>query len=429
MKTKILAGIIILLVVAAVGSAIWWWWRPQTITFDDGAKVTLLAVQYGTHHQPPKISGSGRTRSITTTNDTLVAWFLETYDRQDYHSFQFYACDKAMTACADALGGYGGQQGKQVVGVRVNAFPRRHGTFLLRVQEQSNDGQEVADKSFVVHAPHADYSLWTPDPLPDTQDDQDLSVTLTKLVAGASAQIVRNNDNPDDVMNKGVEASFQVSRNGHSVSNWQPVSVQTTDATGNAVNGQVFNNRWNNDEDTVDYQFGLWPDEPAWKIRFEFSQQSDFTPEESWFVPNIPVEPGKMQDYYNGLNNRRGSQNNAPFAESDLNGYHLKIFSAKQFTDMPPNSQPQGGLSIQITPPLSDGMRLTIVRLTDNQTNDISFYQNVNGMRGASVTQCQLQNLDGATNLNLTIALHKSRFVEFTAKPDVAPPPPPDNSQ
>jgi len=28
-----------------------------------------------------------------------------------------------------------------------------------------------------------------------------------------------------------------------------------------------------------------------------------------------------------------------------------------------------------------------------------------------------MQNITGVTNLNLTIALHKSRFVEFTVKP------------
>ena len=84
---------------------------------------------------------------------------------------------------------------------------------------------------------------------------------------------------------------------------------------------------------------------------------------------------------------------------------------------------------VQVTPPLPDGMRLTIARLTDDQTNDITFYENTwNAMRGASLTQCQLQNLGDATNLNLTIALHKSRFVEFTAKPEVAPPLS-DNSQ
>jgi hypothetical protein len=32
-----------------------------------------------------------------------------------------------------------------------------------------------------------------------------------------------------------------------------------------------------------------------------------------------------------------------------------------------------------------------------------------------------LRDVGGATNLNLTIALHKSRFVEFTAKPEKAP--------
>jgi len=32
-----------------------------------------------------------------------------------------------------------------------------------------------------------------------------------------------------------------------------------------------------------------------------------------------------------------------------------------------------------------------------------------------------LRDLGGATNLNITIALHKSRFVEFTVKPEKAP--------
>jgi hypothetical protein len=31
-----------------------------------------------------------------------------------------------------------------------------------------------------------------------------------------------------------------------------------------------------------------------------------------------------------------------------------------------------------------------------------------------------LRDINGATNLNVTIAVHKSRFVEFTVKPDKA---------
>ncbi|HEY3761393.1 MAG TPA: hypothetical protein VGN23_06565 [Verrucomicrobiae bacterium] len=433
MKLKIiLSAVVIILILALAGGAVWWRLRPQVITFDDGSKLTLLAVQYGKHHEPPTVSGAKRGRAITTTNDTLVVWIQEQYDNDNqYRSFQLYAYDKAMTACVGA-GGLPYYNGKvnQVVGVRVPAFPRRQGGFILRVQEQGNGGQEMADTVFHIRHVTSDFRLMTPDTLPSSQDDNDLSVTLSKLVTGDKSIYNYNDVDANDPMNKAVQAIFQVQRNGHSVTNWQPVAVETTDATGNEVSGQIENNQWQDASDTMLYQFGLWPDEPAWKMRFEFSQQSDFAPEELWSVPNIPVLPGKQQDFWNGPFNRRGSQNNdKPYAESDVNGYHLKVFPAKSFTDVSPNSQPQGGMYVQVTPPLPDGMRLTITRLTDDQTNDINFYEYTwNPGRGTSVDRCQLQNLGDATNLNLTIALHKSRFVEFTAKPEIAPPLS-DNSQ
>jgi hypothetical protein len=89
---------------------------------------------------------------------------------------------------------------------------------------------------------------------------------------------------------------------------------------------------------------------------------------------------------------------------------------------MPPNSQPQGGLQIQIEPTLPGGMRLTLVSLTDDETNDIATWNGNQYSSGKStIYGYALRDLDGATNLNLTLALHKSRFVEFTAKPEKAP--------
>ncbi len=423
MKSKIVIAGLLLLILAAISAGAFWLWRPQVVTFDDGSKLTLISIQYGLHHTPPVVNGARHARPISTTNDTLVVWIHEQYDTSDWHYFQFYAYDKANTACASSEGVPNGN-GKvnQVIGVVLDAFPRRQSQFILRVQEQGNGGMEMADKGFIIHHAVGNYPALAPATLPDTEEDQDVSVTLTKLGVGMNMPYTRDNDDPDDPMNKGVQAAFQVARNGQTMTNWQPVAVETTDATGNRVDGQIANNAWQGNDDTVVYQFGLWPDEPAWKMRFEFSQQSNFAPEELWAVPGVPVGPGKMNDFWNFFN-RRSSQTNTPFAESDLNGYHLKVFAAKQFTDMPPNGQPQGGLIIQVTPKLPDTMRLTIAKLTDDQTNDIGFWENTqNFMRGMTVDQCQLRDIDGVTNLNLTIALHKSRFVEFTAKPDIAPP-------
>jgi hypothetical protein len=294
----------------------------------------------------------------------------------------------------------------------------------VRVQENSNTGQEMSDQKFVISNPaRGPFPAWTAESLPDAKDDDDLSATLTKLAYGADSNMNRNQDNPDDPMNKGVQATFNVSYKGKPVTNWQPVSIETSDATGNHVNGNVNQNQWQDNDDLVTYQWGLWPDEAAWKLRVEFSKQSNFDDSEVWTVKNIPVVSGRQQDFWN-FGNRRGAQTNATaaFAQTDLNGVHLVIYPATQFTDMNMgNGQMSGGLHIQATPALPAGMRLTFVKLSDNQGGDIQNYNSGSSGNGKSITYgYQLQDIAGVTNINVILALHPSHFIEFTAKPTKA---------
>jgi hypothetical protein len=423
MKTKILLwSVVSILIIGLAAGAYWWLSRPQVITFSDDAKLTLVKVEYGKRHAPPAAKaasgarGGARGNSFTTDKDTLVIWVHWQYDSKQYHYFQFYLYDKDGTACVQAGPRNWRNNGNEVVAVQFDAFPRRQGKFYVRAQEQGNGGQELSDQKFVIRNPaHGSLTKWTPEPLPATKEDDDVAVTLTKLAAGMPSPFTRNDIDADDAAAKSVQAIFHVERNGKPVTNWQPVSVETTDATGNHVNGGIQQNNWQDNNDTVTYQYGLWPDEPAWKVKFEFSQQSDFADSELWTVRNIPLQPGRQQDFYNVPRNAGAS---AVVAETDLNGVHLKVFPAKHFTDMPPNSQPQGGLTIQITPSLPDGMRMTLISLTDDQTNDVGYWDQ-GTMRNNNLTSYRyaLRDITGVTNLNLTIALHKSRFVEFTAKP------------
>jgi hypothetical protein len=436
-KTKILLwSVVAILIIGLAGGAFWWLRRPQVITFSDDAKVTLLAVDYGRKHTPPgtkpAAAATARTRTargaaFNTPADTLVLWVRQEHDPKQFANFQYYLYDKAGTACAASSGmnfGSGnGQQASQIVAVQFGAFPRRQGKFIVRVQEQGNMGQEMSDKKFYVRNPvRKSFPSLTAEPLPDTKVDDDFSVSLTKLVSGAAMPYQRDQDDADDPANLGVQLTFHSERNGNAVTNWEPVSVQTSDATGNNVSGGVVQNNWQDGDDTVLYQYGLWPDEAAWKLRVEFSQQSDFAESELWSVQGIPLEAGRQQDFYNYNNNRRGTTNTV-FSETVLNGYHLKIFTPKQFTDAGMGAFLQGGLHIQVTPSLPNDMHLTIVKLTDDQTNDIAnMNQGWSGGGTAGTTyNFGLRDIGGATNLNLTIALHKSRFVEFTAKPEKAP--------
>ena len=243
-------------------------------------------------NKAPARRGGG---SFTTTNDTLVLWVRQEYDSQQSITISSITrmTRRGRRAWQAPRRNYGnGRQGNDVVAIEFDAFPRRQGKFLVRVQEQSNNGQEMADQKFVISNPaRGSFAKWTAEPLPATKEDDDLSVTLTKLVFGADMPYQRNQDNADDPVNKGVQAVFQVQRNGKTADNWQPVSVETSDATGNHINGSC-NTQWNGDEGTTTYQWGLWPDEPAWKVKFEFSQQSDFADNELWTVQNIPRATG-----------------------------------------------------------------------------------------------------------------------------------------
>jgi hypothetical protein len=425
MKTKILLwSVVSILIIGLAAGAYWWLSRPQVIVFSDDAKLTLLKVEYGRRHAPPPTAkpaagarGAQRGNSFTTDKDALVIWVHVEYDSKQYHYFQYFIYDKGGTGCAQAGPRNNRNNGDEVVAVQFDAFPRRQGKLVVRVQEQGNGGQEMSENAFAIANPARgkSFTKWAAEPLPGTKEDDDVSVTMTKLVAGADMPYQRNQDNEEDAANKGVQAVFRVERSGKPVANWQPVSVETSDATGNRVNGGISQNKWQNNEDTVTYQYGLWPDEPAWKLKFEFSQQSGFADNELWKVQNIPLQPGRQQDFYNAP---RNAATNAVVAETDLGGVHLKIFPAKQFTDMPPNSQPQGGLTIQVTPALPNGMRMTLISLTDDQATDVSYWDQ-GTMRNNNVTSYRyaLRDVTGATNLNLTLALHKSRFVEFTAKP------------
>jgi hypothetical protein len=277
----------------------------------------------------------------------------------------------------------------------------------------------MAEKKFAFANPVSkSFPKWTAESLPASKEDAGLTVTLDKLTYGAASPYVREQDNPDDAINKGVQASYHVELNGKPVVNWEPVSITTSDATGNSIYGSP-NTQWEDNEGTTTYQWGLWPDEAAWKVRFEFSKKSGYDENELWKVQNIPFQPGKQQDFYNYNNNRRNT--NTVFAETDLNGVHLKVYPAKQFDDVQPNSQPQGGLTISANPSPPSGMRMDI-KMTDDQGANVEFWNNGTWGDGKSTTyRYGLRDIAGATNLNLSISMHKSRYVEYTVKPGIAP--------
>jgi hypothetical protein len=427
MKRIVLWSIVSVAIVGIAVGAFLWLRKPQIITLRDGSKLTLIGVEYGKHHKCPAVKtksgvrrGNGGWSSFDTTNDTLVVWILQEYKDNQWPNYQVFVYDSAETACVGNGGRNSMRQVNQTVaisGIQLDAYPRWDGKIVLRVGAWNNTGggMQEAKGEFVISNPARVHSFpkWTPEPLPDTQSDGDLNVTLKKLVNGVPGFNSGRGVSSKDPMSKAVFTAFHCEQKGVAVTNWQVMRIETSDATGNHVQ----NNSWSTSRDengdaTMTYQYGLWPAESPWKLRVEMSRTSGFNDGEAWTVTNVPVQAGTWNDAMNP--SLRGSRTNAAVAETTLNGIHLKLFPAIQITDQNSgNGQRQGGIRVTTEPNnLPDGYRLSILA-TDEQGRELQGWGPNGG--GGNYTE-QIQNLR-AKALTVTVAVHKSRFVEFTVTP------------
>jgi hypothetical protein len=417
-RAKILLWSVVLILIIGLPAGAFWWSsrRPQVIILDNGDRLTLVGVDYGKRHAAPmaKTTRFGELRQqdrvvFNTPNNSLVVWIRQEHPANRSPQYQLFIYDTAGTACVGSQPGlrsrYGGGGTNEIVAVQFDTFPRRQGKFILRVQEYvPNEGQVLNEKHFVISNPARgkSYPQWTAEPLPATKTDDDFSVTLTKLESGVDANFNRDQNNPDDAINKGVEAVFHVQQNGTNAVNWAPSGITTSDATGNRQ-GAGCNSHWDGDDLIADYQWGLWPDEAVWKLRVEFVKQSGFGDDELLTVTNIPFQPGDRNGFWNWSNSRT----NTPFADATVNSVHVKIYRAQKFTDQ---MQPSAVLLVR-GDAMPEDTHLTILKVADEQGRDINY-------QGWSTDAYGLRDIDGVTNLTVTVAVHKGHSFEFTAKPE-----------
>ncbi len=425
MKKIILWSVIAILSAGLAVAGCWWLARPQVILLKDGTRLTLLGITYGKHNVPPRIKINGRSvrrggATIDSTNDIGVVWIEAQTKRNNWPNFQLIVSDPDNTEAGNT---YAKSQtkvrnGRSVMGVRLDAFPRRHGKIILRIFNYGPRGQQLAKGQFVVSNPvHGPFPQWSPAQLPNAQSDGDLDVTLTNLDINATAPYTRYNGVPkNDPLNKVVQIGFDVEQKGRPATNWNPVQLIASDATGNDATAWM--NQYNQD-DSPSYMFQsiLWPDEPAWKLRVEFSRTSGFSPDELWTVSNVPGKQGTQMDAnqfwsYSG-------QKKPGFAEATVNGIHLKVYPAieynNSFNGMPGGANKVVTLAFYADPdPQSNGMRFTPLEVTDDQGHKL---QNWGSGWGNGNYQFSFLESRTTQSLNFTIAVHKSRFVEFMVKP------------
>jgi hypothetical protein len=413
--------------------------EPQVIHLDDGTKLTLLGTTYGYRHAPPHYEKFHGWNWIDTAKDTTVVWIEAEHKTNQWPSFELLVSDSSNSACVNIENGGGSSEvkaGVEIQGFRLLAYPRWDKETILRVRPYQGS---ISKEHFVITnpAPGA-VASWTPKSLPDTESDGDLEVTLTKLVAGAPTPswaggiLVPTNEPAKQC----VHLNFDFRQNGQSTTNWVPWPVQTTDAAGNWSRGLIYAyptngvrqiwGRMKNGAyipppehygmDGYFYQPGLWPNQP-WKVRLEFIQRSGFSEDEIVTFTNLTVMSGNQQDADNEWTWEDGQTNFRCVADSMVNGVKWKLLPPLLIPDRDHPGQKRIRVDIHAdSSPIARMMNLTLLQATDENRKEVATPFRGGGMAPHFVLE--FPDARDIRTLNLKLAIHKSRFVEFTVKPE-----------
>jgi len=268
---------------------------------------------------------------------------------------------------------------------------------------------------------------WVPKPLPDTESDGNVAVTLTQFIAaapapkGAAYYPGRIHEATNDPANQCVRLNFDIQQNGKPTTNWQAWPVRASDAAGNHVRGLiygypasgVFYKPVDGTNDGYFFQPGLWPGEVPWKVRMELIQRTGFSEDEMVTFTNLPVRVGSRQDWEDEWSWDGSKTNFAVIAEGEVTGVHLKALPPLLTTDE--TGQQHLIVILQADPEsVAQKMNLSVVQATDEQGHELYRAESPSWAGHFNVEFAFVRDTKG---LNLKLALHKSRFVEFVVKP------------
>src|ERR1017187_7365518 len=205
--------------------------EPQVIHLDNGTKLTLLGATYGYHHMAPGYERLATANWIYTAPNTTVVWIKEDYEHDSSSLYELLVSDQANTGCVNIERRQGSfvKAGVLLQSFVLNAFPGWDRETILRVRPYR--GTAVSGEFVLTNSVPVTITNWTPLPLPQTQADGDLQVTLTKLTTGAPVPAWQGGKPAptNELANQCVRLDFEARQNGQAATNWNPWPVMTSD--------------------------------------------------------------------------------------------------------------------------------------------------------------------------------------------------------
>ena len=233
--------------------------------------------------------------------------------------------------------------------------------------------------------------------LPQTARNDDLEITLNSL--STDTRRGRQNSIKDDQ----TVGKFTVREGGLPSTNWTVQKMEATDSTGGRLVSHSWSGQPRKGEEVFEWKPVLWPGE-SYKIRFELSRKAEapFTTNELWTI--------------RGIANPTNGGFTLVDTQVNLGGCWLRFHGVTTQGATPPWHPMMSGeaaLSFSTTNMLKEH-RLSILRITDENGRAVP-------STGASWSDSEwgfgFRPVTNMQTLTVTVALHRSRYVEFFAQP------------
>lgn len=265
----------------------------------DGSSIRIQAVQYGTNHS--QINLERRWRFLAPFISERWAAKLGIMRGGISGSFPFsqfavytlrepHLGSMDISAVAVDSGGSGFECQQLVACILgTNAiqqswllpvFPRREKQFVFRLHCRTTNNSTSKAVEFSIRNPlRGPFPTWPPEPLPVTKTNGDVAVTLIELETGFRLPVTLHDDMWAEVTS--CKVTLQVGKTIGTNDAWRVRSVELADATGNRWKPQGW--RTNDctvvslrDGEVITLRGALPFDEPAWKVRVELSQTTNY---------------------------------------------------------------------------------------------------------------------------------------------------------
>lgn len=401
--------------------------RPSSarpVLLDDGGKIALEAVTYGKAHQFVRgnwvqkflvyalpdgvqrwIGGSIATHTAETEN-ALVFWTVRRLgalppaaqvrvagvDSSERESFVGRRCFQTRLGKTEVLEGW-----------VLPAFPRRGNDVRLRVYERGPKGW-AQQPTFEFDTPNptpGPHEAWKPLPLPQTEHHGEHSFTLARLITNVDlnqpAQRARKG-------HPGGTLAYFSATTGTSASGWFPERATLRDSTGNTLPLGATTRREGSGFRLM-IPGMLWSGESAWKLGAVFSRTTGFASEEIYRFQPVAV-PGKGSAVH--------SDETGTFAGTSV-VFHGIVGPGGKLRGAPSVTHPRPAIILRVRPNLED-IRLTVVRVLDERGRRLSVTPQPLFRRGGYFG-FGLDSPGAARKVEVSVAVHESRVVEFLAKP------------